>query len=264
MENFNALLTLSEIKTLYSGKPVGICPLYKGSIGATKRIEAAGNPVVLPKYVNLEKLAIEFSPKQAGSGDPSPDNVRAIPGWDSVKVTVSKGDESHDYDVTLPETIYGGTVDVVTGVGSKEWNVKIDAESAIVHILPEFENDASNLFYLYPIKNQKGQQTLLCTHFPAKPIVPTTSTDNGIYGNPEGDMIYIRLSKDIANDLQSFKSWLAAQAAAGTPVQMTYKLASSEPFKVSQISVPSLGSENNFFTNGKNLDIIYKVSSFWG
>ena len=87
MENFNALLTLSELKTLYSNKPVGICPLYKGSIGATKRYEATGNPVIVPKYVGLEKLTIEFSPKQAGTGDPSPDNVRPISGWDEVQVT---------------------------------------------------------------------------------------------------------------------------------------------------------------------------------
>lgn len=48
MENFNALLTLSELKTLYSGNPVGICPLYKGSIGIAKEFETTRNPVLLP------------------------------------------------------------------------------------------------------------------------------------------------------------------------------------------------------------------------
>lgn len=264
MENFNALLTLSELKTLYSNKPVGICPLYKGNIGGTKRNEATGNPVVLPEYEQLEKLAIEFLPKQAGTGDPSPENVRPITGWDSVKITVSKGDESHDYDVTFPETIYGGTVDAVTGVGSKEWLTKIEVTSKSVNILPNFENDASNLFYLYPVTNQGDVEKLLCSHLPTKPIVPTSSTDNGIFGNPTGDMIYIRLSKGIANDLQGFKSWLDAQASAGTPVQVVYKLATPKPFEISKNSIPSLGSENTFFTNGENMDIIYKERSFWG
>src|SRR5699024_11304207 len=95
MENFNALLTLSELKTLYSGNPVGICPLYKGTIGVTKRYETTGNPVVIPKYVSLEKLAIDFSPKQAGTGDPSLENVRPISGWDNLKVTVSNRSEEH-------------------------------------------------------------------------------------------------------------------------------------------------------------------------
>lgn len=71
---FNALLNLRELKELYSGKPVCVCPLYKGSIGILKRFETSGNPVVLPEYKSLEKLNIKFSPKQAGSGDPSPEN----------------------------------------------------------------------------------------------------------------------------------------------------------------------------------------------
>lgn len=33
MAIFNALLNLRELKELYSGKPVCVCPLYKGSIG---------------------------------------------------------------------------------------------------------------------------------------------------------------------------------------------------------------------------------------
>ena len=199
MENFNALLTLSELKTLYSKKPVGICPLYKGSIGATKRFEASGNPVVIPKYVALEKLEIEFSPKQAGSGDPSPENVRAITGWDTLKVTVSNGDESHDYDVALPETIYGGTVDAVTGEGEKTWGY---------------------------IASYNGES------LPGEWI-----SDRDVY---------------------------APGTTPTTGAQVAYKLAAPEPFKTSQYSISSLESENTFFTNGENLDIIYKVSSFWG
>lgn len=37
--------------------------------------------------VPVEDLKISIEPKQSGSGDPSPSNVRAISGWDVVKVT---------------------------------------------------------------------------------------------------------------------------------------------------------------------------------
>lgn len=262
---FNALLNLRELKELYSGKPVCVCPLYKGSIGASKRFEISGNPVVLPEYKSLEKLNIKFSLKQAGSGDPSPENVRPISGYDSVTVTQSK-DEAQVKQITLdlPETIYGGTVDAVSGVGSEEWIVKMVVTSTYrVDILPDFENEASNLFYLANVTNQEKANMLLCSHLPTKYIVSATSTDSGIYGNPEGDMLYIRLAKDIANDLQGFKSWLDAQSSAGTPVQVAYKLATPEPFKVSQVSIPSLRGENTFFTNGENMDIIYKKECFW-
>lgn len=53
-----------------------------------KTFEATGNPIILPEYKSLVKLKITFSPKQAGTGDPSPDNVRLISGYDSLAVNV--------------------------------------------------------------------------------------------------------------------------------------------------------------------------------
>ena len=265
MENFNALLTLSELKTLYSNKPVGICPLYKGSIGVTKIVEATGNPVVLPKYVDLEKLAIDFSPKQAGTGDPSPENVRPISGWDSLKVTVSNRDESHDYDIALPETIYGGTVDAVTGVGGKEWD--------IVTLTSDFLD--TNSWEYWPIAAQKSPilygkipmanvsvGDIYCTHFKQEDFVPIENleywSDDEYFGSNK-----IAIRNDEWTSLETAKAWLDAQASAGTPVQVAYKIATPTPFETSKISIPSLGSENTFFTNGDNMDIIYKESSFW-
>lgn len=36
--------------------------------------------------VNIRSLKVYFSPKQSGSGIPSPENVRPISGWDGVNV----------------------------------------------------------------------------------------------------------------------------------------------------------------------------------
>lgn len=263
MENFNALLTLSELKTLYSGNPVGICPLYKGSFGVTKRYEATGNPVVIPKYVNLEKLALDFSPKQAGSGDPSPDNVRPITGWDSVKVTVSDKEESHDHNITFPETIYRGTVDAVTGRGEKTWEFyEITGEE-------KWEVGADNLTNVYryyfnpPLIQEYGAgQEGYCNIY--KTLSNTIANETGILFGSHNTQIYLFLPKQDYPDVNSVKSYLASQYVAGTPVTICYKLATPESFKVSQVSIPSLKGENTFFTNGENLDIIYKTSSFWG
>lgn len=49
-----------------------------------------GNPAVFADGADdlpFEKLTIAVEPHQEGSGDPSPDNVRPITGWDEVKVT---------------------------------------------------------------------------------------------------------------------------------------------------------------------------------
>lgn len=50
-----------------------------------------------PTNAEIRSLKVHFSPKQEGSGDPSPENVREIMGWDGVVVH-----NSQDY-VSLPE-----------------------------------------------------------------------------------------------------------------------------------------------------------------
>lgn len=68
---------------------------------------------------SLLKLSVAIEPVQSGSGDPSPNNVRPISGWNDVNVWVQP-----TYDTTasptatidLNGTRYGGTLDVVTGV----------------------------------------------------------------------------------------------------------------------------------------------------
>lgn len=92
-----------------------LCPAFSVS----------GNPVTCHPVEDYPLSAVvTLEPKQAGSGDPSPENVRPISGYDSVTVTQSK-DESQVMQITLtlPETIYGGTVDAVSGVGSNEVDI---------------------------------------------------------------------------------------------------------------------------------------------
>lgn len=54
--------------------------------GGTTEAEATGNPATFETDVAkpLKSLLVPFYPVQAGSGDPSPDNVREISGWTGV------------------------------------------------------------------------------------------------------------------------------------------------------------------------------------
>ena len=258
---FNALLNLRELKELYSGKPVCVCPLYKGSIGTTKRFETSGNPVVIPKYVALEKLNVEFLPKQAGTGDPSPENVRPISGYDSVTVTQSKGEaQVKQITLTFPETIYGGTVDAVTGVGSKEWRLfELNGETVINTV-----NELANTVRIsIPIISLPATGLIgYCNIFPWELNYALDSEH--VYCNQTLCYVFVAKTKLSSIDVAGASAYLAAQAASGTPVQVAYKLATPEPFEISKISIPSLIGENTFFTNGNNMDIIYKKALFWG
>lgn len=71
-----------------------------------------------PAEAKIRSLKVYFSPKQEGSGDPSPENVRAITGWDGVKVEHCGknlwefGDQTFtkykqiQFNKTLPKGIY--------------------------------------------------------------------------------------------------------------------------------------------------------------
>lgn len=72
--------------------------------------------------IPVKSLVVGIEPAQAGSGDPNPTNVRPISGWTGVEVTVSPTTDAEDgdtYDITFPSeagTVYGGTLNVTTGV----------------------------------------------------------------------------------------------------------------------------------------------------
>lgn len=77
---------------------------------------ASGNPATFDTdgVWPLKSLKVGFEPVQEGSGDPSPDNVRPITGWAGANVTVNED----VLDIAFPSsagTVYGGTLDVVTG-----------------------------------------------------------------------------------------------------------------------------------------------------
>ena len=80
---------------------------------------AEGNPVTCTPVEGYPRsVQASWEPRQEGEGDPSPENVRPIAGIDAVTVTLSgSAGTGTTATLTLPETIYGGTVDAVTGGG---------------------------------------------------------------------------------------------------------------------------------------------------
>ena len=101
--------------------------------------ELSGNPVKLDNYEGMPMDVVStFAPKQAGSGDPSPTNIRAITGWTGAKLTrcgknLCPGFESGGYEngtgKTFDSTSYYRTKKIPITEGatythstSKGWN----------------------------------------------------------------------------------------------------------------------------------------------
>lgn len=120
--------------------------------------------------------------------------------------------------LTLPHTIYGGTVDAVTGDGQETWEtVTLDGTE------PWAQNTSvSNPYFIAPILHL-GAFTLgslmgICTAFPLADINASTN-NNGFNG--WNTALYIRWAS--LSTVDALKSYLATQYAAGTPVQVCYK-----------------------------------------
>lgn len=356
---FNALLNLRELKELYSGKPVCVCPLYKGVINAQKTFEATGNPIILPEYKSLVKLKITFSPKQAGTGDPSPENVRPISGYGRVTVTrcgknllkltgrtiqpkpgefqdvsenakypvgygylyagiTSNGYWNKDYVTEYDITDNSISVNVINGAAGYGIGMCVKIVPGASYIVREYGDNTNALISALTTKKdglisrfsvivpepsrnkftaQAGEEWAIIIFRPnptglvtyENPQLELGSTPTA-YAPYQGNDYTLTLPETIYGGTvdsatgAGSKTWgyIASYNGESLPgewisdrdvyspgttpttgAQVAYKLATPEPFKVSQVSIPSLRGENYFFTNGENMDIIYKESIFW-
>lgn len=212
----------------------------------------SGNPVTCNPVEDYPLSAVvTLEPKQAGSGDPSPENVRPISGYDSVAVIQSKDeDQVKQITLTLPETIYGGTVDAVTGVGGKEWEfVEFDGteswsvEEEYYYCTDERGDNVTSIQTLcnlapYVMKHTPGYDPL--------EMFFVCKSGSG----------FVEFSKFTYATVEDFKSYLAAQASAGTPVQVAYRLA--DPVLIQATGgqmIPALSGENTLWTDGDGLHV---------
>lgn len=120
--------------------------------------------------------------------------------------------------LTLPETVYGGEVVAVTGGGQETWKT-LTLDGTEGWAIRDTLIGVYNL--LSPTDNGKG----ICTHFDVK-------------RNYSGDCIIIEKNGTVylgralfdKYTVDTWRAYLAAQYAAGTPVQIAYKLAEPVPF----------------------------------
>lgn len=130
--------------------------------------------------------------------------------------------------LTFPETVYGGEVDAVRGESSRTWRTITLTGEEKSHIY-------AKLLYLDCYKDS--------SFVAEKPADATTGKSShykyflyskdciGVAGDGKSVVYYPNGKYPISDEgIQEWKAYLAAQYAAGTPVQVCYKLAEPAPF----------------------------------
>lgn len=163
--------------------------------------------------------------------------------------------------LTLPETVYGGTVDAVTGVGTKTWKIiTLDGteewklingycETAYKSYgIPSSTDDISAAK-----RSQKADRYIVDNPY-ANTIADKCAW---VYSTALHPYVNLRIKHaDKQTSLDNWKSYLAAQAAAGTPVQVCYKPASPVPITATGAQpIPALSGVNTVLTDADSVTV---------
>lgn len=154
------------------------------------------------------------------------------------------------FAIDLGQTVYGGTVDAVTGEGVETWKcIVLDGTEA-------WRLSGNNIIsYInnidYSITNEG-----LCSHL--KYFV--SAVGDGIYCLVIGTTMTVALGSVLSEQytVDTWKSYLAAQAAAGTPVTIASKLATPQPIQATGgQSIPALPGTNIVYADAGPVTVNY-------
>ena len=228
-------------------------------------LEESGNPVVCYPVAGYSLgVKASWEPMQEGSGTPSPENIRPIKGRDSV--TITRQEDNQVITLTLPETVYGGEVEAVSGEGRETWKrVMLDGTESWYTWGINANNPAVTGFFSYDIAdydaiNAKG----ICSHLASSRPDVWGGANVGLGFATSGDTRYLMYCMptsslpDISagHEVAALKAYLAAQYAAGAPVQIAYKRAEPVPFTATGAQpIPALAGANTVLTDADSATV---------
>lgn len=148
--------------------------------------------------------------------------------------------------LTLPRTIYGGTVDAVTGKGQ---------DIRITLTLNGTENITEKIPSQYSLKLKESSYSGMCSHFKSINNVELQNNVTGVYLNYTAMAIF----NTHFSSLDEFKRYARAQFEAGTPIQICYTRLPSAPnptFNATgALPIPALPGVNTLLTDADSVTV---------
>lgn len=146
--------------------------------------------------------------------------------------------------LTLPETVYGGDVDAVSGEGQETWQVKsLDGTEGWAII--------DTYIGIYNLLSPTDSGKAICTHFAVR---SSYSADCLVI--LDSGTVYLARALSDKYTVDTWCAYLAAQNAAGTPVQIVYKLAEPVPFTATGAQpIPALAGVNTVLTDADSTTV---------
>lgn len=174
--------------------------------------------------------------------------------------------------LTLPSTVYGGEVDAVTDAGKETWALlTLDGTENWNTWGVNANNSAVTGFYTYGINDYDAENVKgICSNLPHPDGDTWGGRNSGIGFATVGSSRYFMyciptaILADVSDNsaaIASLKSYLAAQYAAGTPVQIAYKIATPAPFSATGGgSIPTVKGTNTLLTDADTIKATYRCN----
>lgn len=225
-----------------------------------KVLTASGNPVsiVTNEAQNAISTILSYSPKQSGTGGPSPSNVRPIEGWTEANLGVNS--ETPTKTISLGGTYYGFTVDVERGV------LRVDYEYRTIlstDLLSSDRNYCSvrlgELGYVNRDKialcNMLTQWTGSASSIPVEHFMVLNS--NG-YNRAQANILFDGCKGSTpAETLALNKAYLEALEANDDYLTLCFALAEPITYTLTPQTVALLAGNNTLWTDGDSLSVTY-------
>lgn len=208
--------------------------------------------------VPMKSVKVNIAPVQSGSGDPSPSNVRAISGWNAVRVYHSgeNTEEATEYNVSLASagTVYGGTLDAVSGV--------LTVDKAVVDLgsLTWTYSSATPRFHangLEGVISQVNNNEIIDGLSTMYKVVSfydlyTQFKENGSIAVSKGKALSV--INTAYTDAALFKTAMSGQ-------MFVYPLANPQTYQLTPTEIKSLLGINNVWSDAGDVEVEYRADT---
>ena len=204
----------------------------------------------------MPSLKVGIEPVQEGSGDPSPENVRHISGHTEANVVVSPTTDAEDgttYNIQFkdrdnPLTVYGGSLDVVSGELTVD-RVSTNLSASWYWFVGSTQPSGKTVISTSSFPEHKGN-IATCSHYKQGNTIYVVDMNYGEFIVSDGGVgAYFCFKNETGGTVQEFKDIITAQENAGTPIQICYELATPITYQLTPTQVKSLLGTNNVWAD---------------
>ena len=194
----------------------------------------------------VKDLTVGIEPVQSGTGDPSPTNVRPISGWTGCNISHSGADTSDPTVIPISwqssaGTVYGGTLDVTTGVLTVEKEY-VEYDGSNDESWFKYNTGSSSGFAMgLPGAASGGAAKFISNYLSYIPAEYTWGSYDGWFSN---DGVNLITGVKSVTTVENWKSYLQ-----NSPLAFVKPLATPQTYQLAPEEVTTLLGQNNIWAD---------------